>query len=160
MSDPITFSIYPLQTEVLKRLQSHAYLSDVKILTEEKGDIENEIQRSLGNLTGVDGKIGLCIVILTPTATSKSPNAPGPLLDGLSLVISVIENVLVNQSDQGTKKHAIEIVELVLRYLHRGTVPGTNAALRVAARPFALTNSDPLTYEVNFITSLCLKPEP
>ncbi len=159
MSEIITFSIYPLQTEVLKRLQAHPYLADVKILTEEKGDIENEVQRALGNLTGVDGKIGACIIILTPLGKSKSTGAPGPVLDDFQIIISVIENVLVNQGDDGTKKHAIEIVELILRYLHRWTVPGTNAALRIAANAFTITDSDPLTYNINFVTSLCLKPE-
>lgn len=159
MADELTFSIYPLQTSVQTRLQAHAYLSDIPVLTEEKGDIDNQIDLALGVLGSVveGGKLGACIVILTPTAKNQSPNAPGPLLEEFLLVINVLESVAINQGDQGTKKHAIQIVEFILRYLHRWTIPGTNAAIKASS--FLIIGSDPLTYQVNFITSLCLKPE-
>jgi hypothetical protein len=159
MADEITFAIYPLQAAVKTRLTAHDFFSDIPVFTEEKGDLDSAIETALGTLTEKGEKIGACVVILTPVAKSKSPAAPGPLLDDFLISINVLENVLVNQGDDGTKKHAIEIVELIIRYLHRWTVPGTNAALRIAANAFTITNSDPLTYQVNFITSLCLKPE-
>jgi len=159
MSDELTFAIYPLQAAVKTRLEAHAYFSDITVFTEEQGDLDSEIERALGMLTEKGDKIGACVVILTPIAKSKSPNAPGPLLDDFLFSINVLENVLVNQGDDGTKKHAIQIVELILRHLHRWTVPNTNAALHVAANAFTIPNSDPLTYQVNFVTSLCLKPE-
>ena len=159
MSDTISFALFPLQIAVQSRLQAHPWLTDIPAITEAKGDIVNEVKRALGELEGLNGKFGACIVILTPTATLKYPDAPGPILDGLSLVLSVIEHVELNQSEQGTKKHALEIVEFCLRYLHHWTVPGSNAALCVQSTPFKIVNADPLTYEVYFKTKLALKPE-
>ncbi len=157
MPTPLTFAIAPLQAAVQARLKAHPWLADIPILTEAQGDVPNEIDRAMGALTGVDGKIGACVVILTPAASSKFPNSPGPLLDQLDITLSVLENVMVNQSDQGTKKHALEIVEFLLRFLHHWAC--ANAVLCVRSPAYNLVTGDPLTYHVNFQTKLALKPE-
>jgi hypothetical protein len=82
------------------------------------------------------------------------------VLDPLRVTVACIENVLVNQGDQGTKKHAAEIAEMVLRRIHHFSSSDCNAAFTADGDAFQITSSDPLTYEVNFQTKLALKPEP
>lgn len=155
----LTFAIYPLQEAIAARLRAHEWLSDVPVITEQQGDIENEIQRALGTLEGVNGVAGICIIILTPTGGSRTPTAPGPILDDLNIVVSVVENVLVNQSEQGTQKHAAEVVEFLLRYLHHWVCPNLNAPVVAKSPAFSIAESDPLTYQVFFTTKLALRPE-
>lgn len=160
MSDPVTFRLAAIQAALQARLSSHEWFADIPVLTEAKGDLENEIARALGTVTETNSKIGACVVILTPTAHCKNQNAPGPCLDPLNIVVDVLEDVLINQGDTGTKKHAAEIVEMVLRRIHWFIDPDVNAAFVAAPDAFKIINSDPLTYEVNFQTKLALKPEP
>jgi hypothetical protein len=158
MPTPLTFSIQPLQDAIAARLREHAWLANIPVLTERHGDIENEIQRALGELEGIDGVSGVCIVILTPAGGSKLPNAPGPILDDFNIVLSVIENVMVNQSEQGTNIRASQVVEFLLRYLHLWTCPGANAPLVAKSPAFSITNAEPLTYQVYFQTKIALQP--
>ncbi len=159
MSDALTFRLSAIQAALQARLQSHPWFADLPVLTEAKGDIENEIARALGALSGVDGKIGACVVILTPTAKCQNPNAPGPILDPLTVVVAAIESVTVNQGDQGTKKHAAEIAEMILRRLHHFVSSECNAAFTAAPDAFRISTADPLTYEVMFHSKLALQPE-
>ena len=159
MPAPLTFAIHPLQVSIQTRLKAHAWLANVPVITEEQGDIENEIQRALGELEGVDGASGICIIILTPAGGVRNPNAPGPILDDFNVVLSVVENVMVNQSEQGTRKHAAEVVEFLLRYMHHWTCPATNAPLVAKSPAFSISASEPLTYQVYFATKIALKPE-
>ena len=159
MSEEITFRIAPAIAALKTRIESHSWFNDITVLTEDKGNIENDIAVALGTITEKQTKIGVCIVILAPAAKNPSPNAPGPCIEPL-FVLAVIEDVLMNQGDNGTKKAAMEIVEMLMRCIHRFNSGDCNAAFASDSIPYKLTNSDPLTYEVNFKTKLALKPEP
>ncbi|MBI3986981.1 MAG: hypothetical protein HY343_08685 [Lentisphaerae bacterium] len=151
-----TFRLSPIPTTLKALLDANAYFSDITVLLETKGDIENEIARALGVLTQKGGKIGVAVVILAPKASIKDP-APGPILDPLTLTIAVFENVIFNTGADGTGKPALQIVELIMRLLHFKIPTATNSAL--LATGYRLTASDPLTYEIDFKLKLALTPE-
>jgi hypothetical protein len=158
MPETITFRIAPAIAALKARIESHSWFEDLTVITEDKGNIENDIAVALGTITEKHAKIGACIVILAPTAKNPSPNAPGPCIEP-QFVLAVIEDVLINHGETGTQKAALQIVEMLLRRIHFYNSSDANAAFTSDATPFKLTNSDPLTYEVYFRSKLALKPE-
>ncbi len=158
MPDTITFRIAPVLAALKTRIEAHTWFEDVTVITEDKGNIENDIQVALGTITEKHAKIGACIVLLAPRAKCPSPNAPGPCIEPL-IVLSVLEDVLVNQGATGTGKSALQIVEMLMRRIHHFNSTDANAAFVCDTAPFKLTAADPLTYEVYFQTKLALKPE-
>jgi hypothetical protein len=103
-----------IRTAIRDLLVADRTLAGIAILTEDKGDIQNEIERALGVLTDSQGMLGVCVVVMTPTARCSAPDAPGPLLEPISVVVDVIELVIVNRGDTGSKIPASDIAEQVL----------------------------------------------
>lgn len=108
-----------LRQLVADRLSADAYFTDIPVFTEKKGDLDNEIGRSLGLLDNTGGKIGLCVIVMAPTAGVAKPNLPGPHLDTISLVVHVEEAVMLNTGASGTGKAASDCAERVAALLHR-----------------------------------------
>jgi hypothetical protein len=159
MSDEITFRIAPVLAAIKTHIEDHTWFEDITVITEDKGNIENDIQVALGTITEQHAKIGVCIVLLAPRAKCPSPNAPGPCIEPL-IVLSVMEDVLINQGATGTGKSALQIVEMLMRRIHHYNSTDANAAFTSDATPYKLTGADPLSYEVYFNCKLALKPEP
>ncbi len=153
-----TFRIAPAIAALVTRIEGYTWLKNLPLITEDKGNIENDIQVALGPLTTEGGKTGACIVILAPRARLPEGNAPGPTIDP-QFVLAVIENVSINQGDTGHKKSALQIVELLMRRIHRHHSTACNSAFLCDDPPYRLVESDPLTYEVYFRAKLALKPE-
>ena len=158
MPDEITFRIAPVLAALKTRIVTHTWFADITVITEDKGNIENDIEVALGTLTKKGDKIGACIVLLAPRAKCPSPNAPGPCIEPL-IVLSVLENVTINQGANGTGKSALQIVEMLMRRIHHFNSTDANAAFISDATPYKLTAAEPLSYEVYFNTKLTLKPE-
>ena len=159
MSDPITFRLAPALAAVKARIEAHAWFADLPVITEDKGNIENDIEVALGTLTEKQTKIGACIVLLAPLAKCPNPNAPGPIIEPL-IVVSVVEDVTINQGATGTGKPALQIVEMLMRRIHHFNSTDANAAFVSDSVPYKLIKDAPLTYSVFFQTKLALKPEP
>lgn len=158
MSEEITFRIAPVLAALKARIEAHTWFEDVTVITEDKGNINNDIEVALGTITEKHAKIGVCIVLLAPRAKCPSPNAPGPCIEPL-IVLSVLEDVTMNQGTTGTGKSALQIVEMLMRRIHHFSSTDANAAFVSDATPYKLTGAEPLTYEVYFNAKLALKPE-
>ncbi|MCX6994137.1 MAG: hypothetical protein NT011_13485 [Kiritimatiellaeota bacterium] len=159
MSEEITFRIAPAIAAIKARIEGHTWFEDITVITEDKGNINNDIEVALGTITEKHSKIGACIVLLAPIAKCEHPGAPGPCIEPI-IVISVVEDVAINQGATGTGKSALQIVEMLMRRIHRFSTTDTNAAFVCDDTPYKITNSDPLTYNVFFKTKLALQPEP
>lgn len=142
-----------LRTQIQQRLQAVAYFADIPILTEEIGDLENEISRALGALTVTGGKLGVCAVVMTARADVRNPNVPGPYLEEIGIAVHVEESVLINQSATGTQKPCSDIAEQVLAALHNWTPVGRGRPIQ-AAPAGALTVGAPLIGDRAYICSL------
>jgi hypothetical protein len=108
------FPLEQLQSAAVNRLLSDAMFDGsestnaepIPIVTELKGDIQNEITLAVD-------KLGICVLVLTPVF--RLHNAQIASLDGYAhLVVSVFENVVLNQ----TGIRSISIAQNVLGLMH------------------------------------------
>jgi hypothetical protein len=141
-----------LRQQVVDRLQADSYFEDMPVLVEDKGDLDNEIARALGALTETGGKVGCCVVVMSPRADVKNPNVSKPVLDPIVITIHVEEAVLINQSTQGTQKHCSDVAERVAALLHWWTPDGRQSPLLAGAG--ALQAVEPVIGDVAYAAIL------
>ncbi len=139
-----------LQEVAVSRMQSDPYYARVSLLREQLHDIRAQIRTALG-------KIGIVGIVVTPQADCNKPNAPGPILDGLNLVIDITELVIVNRGANGSRQPASEVAEHTAWLLHSPNHPGRNDKPIMALRSINLV-PDPtyLIYRVTMQTSVAL----
>lgn len=103
-----------LQEAVVTQLSSKAYFSTapaIAVMSEKLGDIENRIQAQLG-------KLGIVAIVTTPVGPVENPENPVPAIRPL-LVVTIIENVLLNRASTGTREPADKVALGVAHYLHQ-----------------------------------------
>jgi hypothetical protein len=105
-----------LQNSVVAAIRADPWFARITVLSEQIGDIENQIQRSLS-------KLGICAIVLTPGASVKYADAPGPLLDPLTVAIDIVELVLTNRGNSGSKQPASDVAERIAWLLHHPNDP-------------------------------------
>lgn len=144
-----------LQLDVAARAQADAVLSAVRVTHQRKGNIEQFVAESTGLVSEVDGKIGVCILVLAPIGEVEFPSAPGgPLVS--DVVFRVLEEpTLNNDAAKGTLISAEEICYRLKTIFH-GYQPGGLATTLMAKKPTIVPIEDPMAsvaYEVRFETS-------
>ena len=101
------------------RLTADAYFSNVPVITEEISDIENAIQQAIA-------KLGVCVIVVTPTASASFPDTLKPYFDNIKIICRVVENVVLNRSTRGTNKPASDVAEMVSVLLHNYAPTGVS----------------------------------
>lgn len=165
MPDP-NLHYVALQEAVVSRLTStdsalppwptSANGNTVPVLSEQKGDIANLIQRAIA-------KIGLVVVVLTPKAHLIDPDVPG--LDQMApILVQVQENGIVNTGANGTQISALAMVVFIMKRVHfwsHGLYAVDPGQMRVKLErtPFVLINDFPVVYNVAAWTPLNLDLE-
>lgn len=129
-------AIHLMQADVAARLAADEYFSDITVLLETQGDIQNGIDRALKVLTSKGGKIGVAAVVATVNANVDSPNLQGPLFNDSSMEVVIFENPTFNDGDNGTGKPAVDIAVRVLQIIHHYIPAGLGTT--VLAAPDAL----------------------
>jgi hypothetical protein len=167
MTQPATYALEALQSLMVSVLAADPMFNGsqsandlaVPILTEQKGDLVTEIGVSVG-------KMGICIVVLTPIF--EFTNYLAPSLDGWAILsASVFEDVALNQGSTGTRIHAVSAAQRILALLHHYPIGdpetennpskfiGTQRALQL------IGEGPPLQYSVLFQAHLTLStPQP
>lgn len=130
------------------RLLAEPRLATVSILNESKGVTEADINQSLSILNERGGKIGACIVVLMPTLTPDSPNAPGPRFT-IRQTAQVIEQPLFNLTDDGTNLPASSIAEVVRKLGHHFNT-GFSGVYVFAGQEPAVVDEGKVSYLVRF----------
>lgn len=122
-----------LQGDVLAVLANTPELADANVILQDEGDMEKEILRHLGSLTGgPTGKNGLVLVVMLPEIDAAESNLPGPPISA-SIEIQVIEAPKINRGATGTGIRSSVAALRTLAALHlRGL--GTSA-LHAGADP-------------------------
>ena len=101
-----------LQQECADRLTALPYFAAVPVLVEHQRDYASEFQRALGPLNSANGRSGVCVVLLTPTADANWPEVGGPFFDEIPITARVREHPPVNQDPRlGTGLSALAIAE-------------------------------------------------
>ena len=87
-----------LQADVAAVLRNTPSLNYANVLVEDAGNMEAEILRKLGTLTGngISLKKGLVIVVMLPEVNGVESNLPGPPID-IVMEIQCIEQAVVNR---------------------------------------------------------------
>lgn len=160
MSQPV-LPLGILQTGILNRLDPDRWFDRIPVITEQLGDIANAVELSVG-------KLGTCVVVETPVANLNYTDLPGVYLDDVPIVVTVWENVIINQSNTGSQKHALDTALIVLALLHQYLVPeladaNGNMPLVIARPQQTIVKSpDPelLGYHVNLRTNLGFRYTP
>lgn len=137
-----------VQGEALAILRSDLYYAQIALLSEQLGEIRNEIQRALA-------KLGLCAIVLTPEATFQHTQAPGPILDPLSLTVEIVEFVTKNRGASGTQIPASDAAEHTAWLLHfpNHAHHRSDAHTFTARRIRMVPDKQFLVYRVEFTTS-------
>jgi hypothetical protein len=145
-----------LQASVVSRLASQPFLAGVSIIQDNQLDILNTIQTALS-------KLGVCIVVTTPTASVCSPNSPRPYFEKVNLICRCIENPTINRSKTGLGLTAYDVSEFCAICLHSwspflegsSTVEDVNTSL-ICANPSISIIPDKsfLIMDARFSTSL------
>lgn len=145
------------QRDFFGRLLSDPFLSDVKILLEEKGDIEADVLQALSVFNDRGGKIGACVVVLMPTLTGDSPDAPGPR-STVRMTVQVIDQPVVNLGAGGVGMSGSQIAERVRQVLHMFSTGRGNTYTFAAQDPIPV-EAGKNSYGVAF-TRLCADAPP
>lgn len=134
-----------LQQSVADHLSASPFFADanIAILTERIGNIEFSINSRVE-------AIGLCVIVVTPTANVTYGNAPGPYFDNIRIVCRVLESVVTNK----TGITALAAAEEIVRLLHH-FAPNDADHLTAVTPTIALGNDpDFLSYDCGFSASL------
>lgn len=143
--------IQSIQTDVADRLLADPYFGDapsIPVLTENIGDIENQIDIAIA-------QIGAFVLVVTPTVSiGNMKNAPGPYFERIRVTARCYENVTVNRGGGGTLKNCLPIAEHVAALIHgyrpdilTESIYGDDPTIQLVPEPNGL-----LTYDVNFLT--------
>lgn len=97
--------------EASDTLLADPYFSNVPVVSEDLGDPQNQIDTYLM-------KTGCGVLLMTPKASVRFPDKPGPYYDDIMFIAAVFENVKLNRASTGTRKNALDIAEHVATILH------------------------------------------
>jgi len=133
---------------IADKLSGNEQFSGVPVFTEKQKNIESEIETALGTLS-----CGVCIIIIAPLANVTKPNLPGPYFGDVTIIVRAVENVLINQGEEGTKKTVSFLAERIASVLHRLVINGKAVTCQKIQLVPDQTN---LIYDVTFKTNFGL----
>lgn len=153
MSEPLIQSLLStLQDLCVQRLEKFAYFTGIPVIHERHHDIDSALATALG-------KIGACVVILTPEASVENHrDCPFPFWESIKIVAQVIEHPTINRKLRPDKT-ASEIAEQVAMRLHFFNPPGLNIITLDNPSISLVPSDDFLVYQVRFSTSAGVKPD-
>ncbi len=104
--------IQRLPTELASRLESDEYFVDIPVVVAGRGNLAQQLERKTAAVTAKTGKRGVAVVVLPLVGEDNHPNLPfGPLM--LRPSFQVVENVELNQDNEGTGKPALEVARRI-----------------------------------------------
>jgi len=130
-------SLTSLQDQVVTRLEGQTFFSgapSIPVIAENRRDLLTAVQTTLG-------KLGVCVVVGTPTARQDRPSLhTPPHFSRINLVCQVIENVLLNRAASGTGQPGSLVAEAVAYHL-------TGWAPDIFANGLLIESIEPVTDE-------------
>src|SRR4051812_32367390 len=95
-----------LQQGIADTLVADSYFTNVPVVTENVKEITSMIQQAIS-------KIGVCCIVITPSASIASPDYPKPYYDNVRIVVRVFEQPTLNRGTNGLNKPALDMAEQV-----------------------------------------------
>lgn len=141
-----------MQEAAVARLQALPFFAPAPLLYERQKDFRSELEKAVRVLGGV------AILVLTPRARNQAPGSGSSTVAcRCELVVSVLENVLLNSGSKGTRIGASEWAEQVVLALNNH-VWATGKAL-TAVDFGVVEHPSLLVYNARFETSATLTPQ-
>ena len=109
--------MFDLQGQLADTLLADPYFSNIPVLTQALGDIEQQITQN------VDQMGGIVVVIVVPTADMRWDNMKPVYFSNVKLAVICIENVIINHGANGTGKGALEVALNAAVLLHQSQQP-------------------------------------
>jgi hypothetical protein len=140
-----------MQQELVALLKSDEDLGTLPILDERLGDIAKEVEKALGLVTDVDGKLGACVIVQSPSAEDAMPAAPGGSLE-TDWTFLVLEEPTLNDGPTGHQKRALRIARRIVRVVKLYAAQGLCTSL-IPRKPTIVPFGNPMAsiaYRVSF----------
>lgn len=133
------------------------WFEDITVLTEDIGDLQNEVTKALGVMNVAGGKVGTFVLFVFESARLERQTDFGPVFGGIKLSARVIEEPTLNRGDAGTGKITRETAEKLAAALSLFTPASGNGPVLLedpAIEPIAFllpSQPDPMPgHEVRF----------
>ena len=146
-----------IRQECADEVAALAFFDDMPVLVEDRKDVESEISRALGMLSGA--KSGAFVVFMTAAASVRGSGEFGPVFGEIRMVAHCLENPVLNRGTSGTQKTAWEMAEQVAACLNNFKPASANGPLTMldpAIEPMVLDLPGGLAlpgFAVNFSVS-------
>lgn len=140
-----------MQQELVALLKSDEVLGGLPILDERIGDIQLEVNKALGLVTAVDGKIGACVIVQQATAEDRMSAAPGGILETVFTFL-VLEEPTLNDDTNGHQIRALKIARRIVRVVKLYRADGICTSLTPSKQTITglAIEGVSLAYEVRF----------
>jgi hypothetical protein len=140
-----------IQQQCADQIAAAAFFAHITVLTEQIGDIINQMEMALGSATSTGGKAGAFVCVMTPAANVNFPDVGGPFFSEINVSVQVTVNVPVAEdANIGVLVTALEICEQVCAALHQFYPAAANAPLVGKSPTVHIANR-----EDNIVTYLC-----
>lgn len=136
------------QEALADRLRAEEWLASApapRIVSERVGDIGSAIDKELGGL-------GLCIAIATPEIGRGSETIPDEM--AVEVLVDVSERPLNNRGASGTRKPAVDVVQVVIANLWNQPILPGFSRLEFTRSNLVSATPDRVTYEIRFTTRI------
>lgn len=139
-----------LQQAVCNSCAAHADLRPYTWLYEQREDISAQIRAANAKVGG------WCLVLTLTGKSSTTDTTEGLLLDNVTLVVAVGENVSLNRSAAGTNIPHTLMVERVARILHGSQIDGSQIIVFNDFQIVSAQERGVMLYQVRFTTAALL----
>lgn len=113
------------QKDVEARLNNLPFFSDVTVIRDTPGVIDNDILNALSTLNEKAGKNGTCVVVKLVEEVVPDADLGGPQTE-LEFTVRFFTDALINLGENGTKKSNAAIRRAARRGLHHWSPNGSN----------------------------------
>ncbi len=121
-----------VQEDIRQWLKAREFFSNVEVITEDRGDVINEVQTALG-------KLGIVVVVEMLKGRVEFPGVgAGSIAFGIGMTVH--ENVVINRSGDGTKKTAPDAVVEIFDVFNPLNAATHQKSLPVLLEDFDLLN--------------------
>jgi len=121
--------VFPdVQTNVRNRLASFSQFGGLRMVLQQDGNVDSKIETALATMGDETTRAGVALLIAVPSVDDPT-NSVGIKLDPFQVTVSVIEDTMINEGEDGTGRRAVEWAVMVWATLKGWTPEGCHAPL-------------------------------
>ena len=110
-----------LQRDIANYMGQCSTLDHLNIVVDDMGTIDSTAEKAVKTVKSRAGTQGMAALVLRPSVSNTMGNVPGPQSEA-NITIQLVENVLVNRSQRGSKILSDDMGFRILSALHLWTI--------------------------------------